>query len=353
MTRRVSRLINAVFVSVALLAATVHAGDRGSWERFKHDFISPDGRVIDSFQRGISHSEGQGYAMLLAVSYNDEETFRLCREWAADNLQVRMDGLFAWSWGERTPGQWGVIDMNNASDGDLLIAFAMLLGAKKWKDSPLQDNALEIVKSIRKNLVVEHDNRLFLLPGYYGFLENDGIVLNPAYMVFPAYSLFSEYEGPEFWQRMHRDGLEILKACTFTRLKLPADWVLWKGPAPSLFSRRSDLYGYEAIRVLLYLAWDHNVQALEGTGNMLRLVHRLGYVPLHVDLVGSAVSLEDAPAGIYAIYARAADAQGRSEQSKVLWKEARKRIKKEKDNYYSHVLYLLSEIQPIPLASDK
>ena len=202
------------------------------------------------------------------------------------------------------------------------------------------------MQSIRTNLVVERDNRLFLLPGYYGFLQNDGLVLNPGYMIFPAFSLFAGHENPDFWKRLHRDSLKILAACTFTRLKLPADWVFRKGTGTSLFAQRSDLFGYEAIRVLLYLAWDGTLTALPGTRDMLDLIHRLGYVPRHVDLAGSAVSLEDAPAGFYAVYARAAASLERTEQSNKLWEQARERMRKETGDYYSHVLYLLSQIHP-------
>ena len=47
----------------------------GTWEHYKKTFISNDGRVIDYYQEQCSHSEGQGYGMLLAVRHNDKETF--------------------------------------------------------------------------------------------------------------------------------------------------------------------------------------------------------------------------------------------------------------------------------------
>jgi len=34
---------------------------------YQSKFISPEGRVIDDANGGISHSEGQGYGMLIAV----------------------------------------------------------------------------------------------------------------------------------------------------------------------------------------------------------------------------------------------------------------------------------------------
>ncbi len=338
-------LLTALMITLLWVSETA-ALDADAWQRFKKEYMAEDGRVIDFNQGGRSHSEGQGYAMLLAVAYDDARTFHRCWRWAENNLQVRgNDRLLAWSWGERYPGRWGVIDMNNATDGDLLIAGALLLGAEKWQDVPLKKKALGILESVRTRLVPEKNGLFLLLPGYYGFVQPDGTMINPSYMVFPAFLLFAEQEHKSFWKRLHKDCLTVLSRCTFTRLGLPADWVLWKEPAPVLAAQRGTYYGYEAIRVPLYLAWDENLDALPGFSGMLDLVERLGYVPRNVDLAGNSVSLEEASAGFCAVYARAAEALGRKAQSRTLWKRAREKIGAEKRDYYSHVLYLLSQIQ--------
>ena len=335
----------AVLLLGLLWFSEAHGLDADAWERFKNEYIAQDGRVIDFNQEGRSHSEGQGYAMLLAVAVDDPAALRRCWKWAKDNLQVRgTDRLFAWSWGERVPGRWGVVDMNNATDGDLLIAAALLQGAARWQDGSLQVEALGILESVRSNLIPEEHGLLILLPGYFGFVQKDGYVLNPSYLVFPAFRLFARHEHGPFWERLHRDSLEVLARSTFTRLGLPADWVLWREPDPVLAPGRGPHYGYEAVRVLLYLAWDENVQALPGIPRMLDLIESLGYVPRSVDLAGRSLSLEDSPAGFYAVYARAADALDRQQQGRALWKQARARLAGEDKDYYSHVLYLLAQI---------
>ena len=52
------------------------ADDRRAYETFKTRLISPDGRVIDTFNGGVSHSEGQGWGMLMAVAFDDPEIGR-------------------------------------------------------------------------------------------------------------------------------------------------------------------------------------------------------------------------------------------------------------------------------------
>ena len=69
--RRLAALALAV-VLPALLPARAADAD---WEVFRQDFVEASGRVVDNGQGGISHSEGQGYAMLFAVHYGDRATF--------------------------------------------------------------------------------------------------------------------------------------------------------------------------------------------------------------------------------------------------------------------------------------
>ena len=52
------------------------------WRSFKAAYLRPEGRIVDTGNGGISHSEGQGYGMLLAEHAGDQETF---------------DSLFGWT----------------------------------------------------------------------------------------------------------------------------------------------------------------------------------------------------------------------------------------------------------------
>lgn len=83
------------------------------WSSWKGAFLSPDGRVVDTLQGGISHSEGQGYGMVLASAFTDRSTFEAMRRWTEQHLAVRQDALLAWRWTPDEP--LGVRDYNNAS----------------------------------------------------------------------------------------------------------------------------------------------------------------------------------------------------------------------------------------------
>ncbi len=81
------------------------AGQDG-WRAYRERFVTPQGRVVDTGNGGISHSEGQGYGMLLAVAADDRATFERIWTWTRANLMVRDDQLLAWRWSRSGALQW-------------------------------------------------------------------------------------------------------------------------------------------------------------------------------------------------------------------------------------------------------
>ncbi len=90
------------------------------WDTYKSRFLQSDGRIIDTGNNNVSHTEGQGYGMLLAVAYDDRAAFDRLWKWTRTTLRNPQNDLFYWRY---IPGaQDPVADKNNASDGDVLIA---------------------------------------------------------------------------------------------------------------------------------------------------------------------------------------------------------------------------------------
>ncbi len=344
--------MKAVLIACALAMAFFFGisfgADMKMWERYKDTFITKDGRVVDYYQGGVSHSEGQGYGMLLSVVYNDKATFDLLWRWAKDNLQVRKDALLAWCWGRRPNGAWSVVDYNDASDGDMLVALSLLKASERWGDDRYRDEALRIIKSLREELAFTWEGHTLILPGFYGFSMPDGFLLNPSYFIFSAFKRFAEVDDAEFWRKVYADSLSVLSRARFSSLQMPADWILLeRGGRISIYSKRSRHFGYEAVRVLLYMCWDGGLDFPPGVDWIFGFYRGFGYIPLYVDLVNNEVSLEDAPAGFYAVYACVADRMGKRKLSRELFERARKKLSAEKKNYYSFSLYLLAGAEDI------
>jgi endo-1,4-beta-D-glucanase Y len=224
------------------------------WTQFKTTYIS-NGRVIDFGQNGISHTEGHGMALLLAVQNNDPGTFAQIWNWTQANLQVRDDKLFSWSWSPKV----GINDMNNASDGDLFIAWALSRAYSQWKEPRYLFAAIQVSQSIRNKLLRKTSKGTVLLPGAIGFEKEDGLKLNLSYWVFPAINELSILDPAPEWEDLKTTGLQLLQEARFGQWQLPPDWLMLKGNV--LTAVDGDRFGYDAVRIPLYLIWGQEAGA--------------------------------------------------------------------------------------------
>lgn len=342
--------IRILFILLFLLPGTlVHAEHgltasqtRAMWGQYKISCIQQDGRVIDRQQQGISHSEGQGYGLLLAVLYDDRAMFDAIWRWTDDNLRARKDNLLPWAWGKRHNGQWGVIDYNNATDGDVLVAFALIRAAARWDVPEYRRQGVRLIEGMRSHLATTYQGRSYLLPSYYGFQNDEELVLNPSYQIFAAYRLFSQVDDKRFWDAILRDSFFLVGAATLGKKKLPADWVALnrKGIAP--WGERAPFFGYEAIRVVLYLSWEKKPAFPEGLQELFAEFEKKGHLPATIDLLKDNASAEEASAGFYAVCARAAGKMGYEKLSRRLWAKSLEKAATEKEPYYSTSLLLLA-----------
>jgi endoglucanase len=331
-----------VFFLAVVLAPGAYGQDNTLWPQYKTNFINDDGRVVDTYQGSISHSEGQGYGMCLSVKYGDRPTFEKIWQWTKNNLQVRADHLFAWQWGQRPNNEWRIVDYNNATDGDILIAYALLKADERWHDRNHKAAALTIIQDIRTQLSITWHERTFLLPGYDGFTKENGFIVNPSHIILPAFRAFAKEDQKAFWEKIYNDGLFLLEQSCFGALCLPADWMLVTDGRISVYSGRSPYYGIEAIRILLHLSSEKTLWYPKGIVKILDLYKKTGYLPLWTDLEKDSFSFQPASAGSYAIYARSAKRMGDEALSKKLLQEAREKLNDDKKAYYSFSLYLLA-----------
>ncbi len=181
-------LVAVIVTTVVMLVPRAWADT--AWERYKARFMMPDGRIIDTANGNVSHTEGQGFAMLLAVANNDRPAFDKLWQWTDNTLRNKSNGLFYWRYNPVAPDP--IADKNNASDGDTLIAWALLRAQKQWQDKRYAIASDAITAALLKSTVVSFAGRQVMLPGVKGFNLNDHLNLNPSYFIFPAWRAFAE-----------------------------------------------------------------------------------------------------------------------------------------------------------------
>jgi len=85
--------------------------------------------------------------MILAVASDDRTTFDLLWRWTQAQL-LRDDGLFSWKWDPNSTPH--VSDPNNATDGDLLIAWALAEAAEFWPGGSYGSASKELATAITR-----------------------------------------------------------------------------------------------------------------------------------------------------------------------------------------------------------
>ena len=93
-TRRLRASLLALLVLAPLPALATTSTDP-EWTAFTRRYLAEDGRVIDTANGGISHSEGHGHGMFFAAYFNDRARFDRIRNWTRLNLSRPRDALLA------------------------------------------------------------------------------------------------------------------------------------------------------------------------------------------------------------------------------------------------------------------
>ena len=280
-----SRLMTRCIAAMVLFAAAAFpafannqplggalANDAGLWQAYSAQFIMADGRVIDNVNGGISHTESQGYGMLLSVAANDKAAFERIWAFTQTNMYIRDDGLAAWKF---EPGDTSVAsndanqaagavagkitDMNNATDGDVLIAWALAeAGAAGFGEDYLA-RAKQISQALGSTVYNAGGFGLQMMPGKVGFSaeERGGQpVINLSYWVFPAFDRLAVLTPRPMWSGLNKSGRALIELSQGFESALPSDWMALNIESGTMTSAPGfdDAFSYNSIRIPLYLA---------------------------------------------------------------------------------------------------
>ena len=315
-----------------------------SWRTYRARFLTPDGRVIDTGNQNVSHSEGQGFGMIFAARSGDREAFERIWNWTRRSLRRPRDTLHAWRY--RPMAQPPIDDLNNATDGDLYIAWGLAIAAERWSVAVWRQQAASIAREILRICVRDLRGRALLLPGADGFEHADRIVINPSYYVFPALQHLSAIAPDPLWQRLQADGLALLREARFGRWGLTPDWLeLPKSAGEARIAAGwPPRFSFDAVRTPLLLAWAGHATAPSVSASLrfwLDGAHTR--VPAWADLQTTAVADFAASNGVVAIMRLLTAATGAARSGLVLPALG------PEDDYYASSLILLSRMAAIDL----
>jgi endoglucanase len=229
-------VLSIVLVVRTVPPARVHGDATGvahaAIDDFFDRYVTADGRVVRVDQGGDTVSEGQGYALLLALADDDRGRFDRVWRWTAEHLQ-RPDGLFSWHWEDGH-----VVDPMPAADADLDIARALATAARRFGDPALGPAAVRVASAVLTQETVASPQGLLLVAGPWARGTTgtaDGSVVNPSYFAPRAYAALAAATGDTRWDELDASSDAVLDALSTT--SLPPDWATVDGgalhPSPS------------------------------------------------------------------------------------------------------------------------
>ncbi len=241
------------------------------WSHYKSDYINPDGRAIDKSQNNITTSEGQGYLLLRAVWMDDKGTFDKGLQWTNNNLKHKDDNLFAWLFGEKTDGSYGILTdrggQNAATDADTDIALALVFAYDRWNDTKYLTEAKAIMGDIWDKEVVVIAGKPYLTANNLEKFSSSKPIINPSYFEPYAYRIFANIDRSHDWVSLVDTSYALLNNSASSQLDkgsssgLPPDWIeIDKTKAAISATGISNLttnFSFDALRVPWRVALDY------------------------------------------------------------------------------------------------
>jgi endoglucanase len=297
-------------------------------QAFLDGYVDGDGRVVRRDQGGDTVSEGQGYALLLAVVADDRDRFEAVWRWTRTHLR-RADGLLSWWWADGA-----VRDRSSAADADLDVAHALVLGGDHFEVPEWRRDGVALGRAVLDTETATTRLGRVLLAG--SWVEGPPYRVDPSYASPVAFAVLAEASGDDRWNELAAGSRALLHAL-LARAPLPPDWaeVSARGAvAPVKPPDGSPIgFGLDAARVPIRYAASCDPEDLRLAARLApALLRSPDEIRAVTDLRGRPIVTWSHPLPIVAAAAAAA-ADGRTEQARFLQASARD-LSRRVDTYY-------------------
>jgi endo-1,4-beta-D-glucanase Y len=213
--------------------------------------------------------ESMGWAMIIAAYMGDKSTFDGLYKFYKSKVQGH--GMMAW---RTTCG--GISDGGSASDGDLDVAFSMVVASWQWGES-YKTEAVKIINTVKK-LIVNCSGTSVISGGmggsstYGGCQETDISYHTPAF-----FRCFADITDDKAWSKLADDTYTLLNNGADETTGLIPDWQTLSGAAAG---GRIHSYGFDACRapwrIALDYLWNGNEKAKEWCTKISSWAYKIG-----------------------------------------------------------------------------
>ncbi len=252
-------IVAVVLCGIGLLAASAPrpapvVKSRPVTVAFLDRYVAADGRVVRWDQGGDTVSEGEAYALLLAVATGNQARFASIWKWDQSNLQLP-NGLFAYHW-----AAGHVVSNSPATDADLDTAWALVLASQRFGVPAYRTDGLHVAAGILKYETMFNVGRLVLVAGPWA--RTVPYTLDVSYYSPEAMAALAQATGKVQWTQLADSSQQLVGELeSKSTARLPADWATlsFSGvvtPEGSPSTTGPAAYGLDAQRVEVWYAAD-------------------------------------------------------------------------------------------------
>jgi endo-1,4-beta-D-glucanase Y len=198
---------------------------------------------------GTTKVESIGWSMIIAAYMADKATFDGLYKFY--NSKKQSHGMMAWK-----VSCTGVQDAGSASDGDLDVAFAMVVAAWQWGGT-YKDEAKKVISTVKK-LITQCSGTSVIVGGYSGSGAYGGCNETDISYYTPAFFReIAKFSGDNAWDKLADDTYKVLEANTNSSTGLVPDWHKYNGGASTGNHSGAYSYKFDACRVPWRIAIDY------------------------------------------------------------------------------------------------
>jgi endo-1,4-beta-D-glucanase Y len=240
--------------------------------------------------------EAIGFGTILTAYFGDKNEFDGLYSFYKIKRTENANNMMAWNVSCN-----GINDPGSATDGDIDVAFALIVAYNQWGGNYLNE-AKNIIQVIKNSVVTTCDSLLALAPGYSKESEIGpmwgGCNLTDIQYYTPAFfRIFAEVTGDNTWNKLADDTYTILNAAANIKTGLVPDWQSVKG-IPGGNSDRIPFFRYDACRVPWRMAldylWNGNEQAYKWCTKISNWAYKIG-----PENIMDGYNLDGTPIGTY------------------------------------------------------
>ncbi len=197
-----------------------------------------------------TRSEGMGYGMILSAYFGERGVFDSLFAFYKSKRTSNALNLMAW-----TVTCNGIGDPGSATDGDLDVAYALLVAYNQWGGDYLTE-ADSILTILQDHYFATCGGSIYTMhPGYNSGYWGGCNLTDISYYSPGYFRVFYDATGESFWLDVADDAYTILNNGAHWSTGLVRDWQTYSGGAPS--SGWVDYYAYDACRTPWRMALDY------------------------------------------------------------------------------------------------